>query len=222
MRHALVRRKAEEEEHMHWISKMSSWFVPAALALTLVAIPFAEPARAEDPAADAIVKPINTMIKAIQYAKYPLAGKSLDYDGMAKLMLGEAWDEMDEAQRKEFVEGVRFLMENVSFRKANEKFEHLDAILYDDPKVEGDTARVGSTIVIFHDLKKEEIEVEYLMAKGEKGWRIQDVILEEESTTEAIREDQIEDLLDEGGIPHLLKTLRDKVAEVKEDLEDDG
>ena len=59
------------------------------------------------------------------------------------------------------------------------------------------------------------------MAKSESGWRIQDVILEEDSTAEAVREDQIEDLLDEGGIPHLLKTLRDKVAEVKEDLADE-
>lgn len=173
---------------------------------------------ADDPptaSAPSVTKPIDVMIKAIRYGKFEFAGRSLDYTGMCEGLLQETWKAMSAEQRQSFQDGFQYLMENTAFPKAKDKFEYLDDISYGEPKVTGSLARVSSTIVIFHDLKKEEIAVEYVLAKLEDRWRIRDVILEEESTIESIREDQIEELLDEGGVDHLLKILNERVAEVR-------
>ena len=118
------------------------------------------------------------LIQAIRYAKFSIASKNLDHHQMAVALLEDTWDEMTPALRTEFTEGFAYLMEHLSFKAAHEKFEYLDEVFYEKPGIEKDEAHVKSTIVIFHNLKKEEIEVEYIVRRREGKWRIYDVILE--------------------------------------------
>ncbi len=189
-----------------------------ALALFLVT-----PILAQDQAdeTEAILKPIKTMIKGIRFEKYELAGKSLHCEAMSRELFQETWSELSPEQQQEWIEGFSYLMQNLSFRKAHEKFEYLDEVFYDEPVIDGDRAEVGSTIVIYHDFKKEEIILSYTMLKDEAGWRILDVWVEEESTLEGIREDQVEELIDDGGVELLLEKLREKVADVKAEYPDE-
>lgn len=169
---------------------------------------------------EAILKPIKTMIKGIRFEKYELAGQSLHFEAMARELFLESWSELTPEQQQEWIDGFSYLMKNMSFRKAHEKFEYLDEVFYDEPVVDGDRAQVGSTIVIYHDFKKEEILLSYTMLHDAGGWRVLDVLVEEESTLEGIREDQVEELMDDGGIELLLEKLREKVAEVRADVAD--
>lgn len=196
---------------------MRRLFTAAFVAIALLAPGLSASAQDQDP--KKITKPISRMIKAIRFEKYALAGRSIDYAAMSADVLQNVAEDMSDAQKAEFQAGYRYLMENLSFVKAHEKFEYLDDISYEEPVLSGGKARVKSVIVIYHDLKKEEIALEYVMVPSGENWRIFDVLIEGESTLEGVREDQIEELVDEGGVEHLMTKLREKVAEVKADRE---
>lgn len=182
-------------------------------------VALAAPARAEEEtlteAQAEVVKPIKLLIGSIRYSKDDLASGYLAHRRMSELIVGPAWTKFSAEQQKEFADGFAYLLKRLSFPKAREIFEHLDAILYDPPKVEGEKAHVKQTVVIFRNYKKEEIVLEYDLERIDGKWLVVDVIAEGESTLEGLREDQAEPLLKEGGNDLLLKKLREKVDDTK-------
>ncbi len=162
-----------------------------------------------------VVKPIKQLIAAIRYSKDDLASGFIAHRRMCEMICGDAWKKYSADQQKEFVEGYAYIVRRVSFPKAREIFEHLDSLLHEVKKIEGDRADVKQLVVIFRNYKKEEITLEYVMERADGKWQVVDVVAEGESTLEGIREDQVEPLLKEGGNDLLLKKLRDKVAELK-------
>ena len=193
------------------------------LAAVALAATFAlvAPVRAdEESMTDAqreVVKPIKLLINAIRYSKDDLASATLAHEDMAKDLLRDSWAKLSDAEKKEFVDGLALLFRRLSFPKAREIFEHLDAIVYEPPKVEGERARVKSTVVIHRDSKKEEISIEYVLIRRGEKWQIFDVVSEGEGTLEGIRTDQVEPLIEDGGTKLLMEKLRAKVAEVEKD-----
>jgi len=162
-----------------------------------------------------VVKPIKTLISAIRYSKDDLAAGFLAAGRMSEIVCADSFAKLTADERREFVDGLAYLLKRLSFPKAREIFEHLDAILYDPPRIEGERAHVKQTVVVFRNYKKDEIILEYAVERIEGKWLVVDVIAEGESTLEGIREDSVVPLLEEGGTALLLKRLREKVAEVK-------
>lgn len=193
---------------------MPSRFRLAALALAALAAAARADEEALTDAQKEVLKPIKTLVNAIRFSKDDLASATLAHEEMSKDLLRGSWEKLTEAERKEFVDGFAFLLRKISFPKAREIFEHLDAIVYDPPVVDGDRARVRSTIVIHRDYKKEEISLEYVLVRRDR-WQIFDVVSEGEGTLDGIREDQIEPLVEEGGTRLLMEKLRAKVEEVR-------
>ena len=118
------------------------------------------------------------------------------------------------AQRAEFVSLFHKVFSAIAFPKIRESFEHLETILYEAPKIDGDRAELGSTLVILHPMKKQEIRVRYVLAR-EKGWKVVDVTVQgDKSMLTNVRNDQVAPILKEGGLPHLLDLMRKRAAEL--------
>ena len=184
------------------------------LALLVAWGPTAAPAQAaaEDAALQKVLK---TLVNSIRYGKDDTAAKQVAFGPMAGALLGDKWKDASEAERKELTAGIETLIRNLSFPRGREMFEHLDAILYDPAKIEGDTAKVKSTVVVHRNYKKTEIGIEWVLVKDGGAWKVVDTVMLGESTTTGIREEQVEPLLKEGGIPAVLTAMRDKIAETK-------
>ena len=159
-------------------------------------------------------KPVKMLIGAIRYNKDKLALKMLALDDMSKGLMTKHWAKMSPAVQKEFVAGLATLLSRLSFPKARDMFKHIDAILYDPPKVKGDKVDLKSTIVVHRSYKKTELVLTWTLIKKGKKWLIYDVTSVGESTLAGIRDDQINPLVKEGGIKLLMEKMRAKVKEV--------
>jgi phospholipid transport system substrate-binding protein len=166
---------------------------------------------------DDVSKPLKTVINSVRYGKDLLALKSFAGDEQGKLLCGDSWAKGTDAQRAEFQKLFLELFGKIAFPKIRKNFENLDTVLYDDPALEGDKSKIGSTILINHPMKKQELKVSYDMVKKGGGWQVIDVTVKGgNSMLTDIRDDQVQPLLKEGGWDGLLKAMRDKAAELKD------
>lgn len=168
--------------------------------------------------AKAVQQPVKTLIQAIRYGKDDLGVRALAGDPQGQFLLGTEWAKITPAQREEFVNLFHELLAGIAFPRVREDFEKLDTILYDEPNAKGKAAEVGSTIVILHPLKKREIKATYQLVHEEKakGWKVLDVaIIGDKSMLTNIRDDQIVPILRDGGVDLLLRTMRERLREVR-------
>lgn len=195
----------------------------ARLILIVVAVanlaslmPAAARAATTKPSDKSVHKVIKTVVSAIRYKKDDLAAKQLAWTPMTQAMLGDNWTKASTAQQKELVAGVETLIRRISFQKGREMFKHLDTISYGPARLEGERVLCKTTIVVHGKAVKREVVIDFVLVPAGKGgkWQISDTIMAGESTTEGVREDQIEDLVDDGGIDAVLNALRKKIAEL--------
>ncbi len=165
---------------------------------------------------DEVTKPLKIVINSVRYGKDVLALKSFAGEEQGKQLMGEAWAKGTAAQQKEFVELFHQLFGKIAFPKIRKNFENLDTVLYDEPAIKDDHADIGSTILINHPLKKQELKVKYQLVKGKAGWQVIDVSVLGDSMLKGIREDQIQPLFKEGGWDGVHKAMKDKNTELKD------
>jgi phospholipid transport system substrate-binding protein len=164
---------------------------------------------------DAVSKPVKTVVQSVRYGKDLAALKNFGGEQQARFLVGDDWDKASEPQRKEFVELFHNLFAKIAFPKVRDNFKNLASITYEDPEVTGDAAKVASTIVIDHPLKKQELKLKYALAKDKAGWKVVDVAVLGDSMLTGIRDDQVRPLLKEGGWDALLKAMREKNKELE-------
>lgn len=170
-------------------------------------------AGAAPPAADA-QKPIKTLINSIRYGKYDLAAKQLAFGEMVKRLLATDAAKFSADEQKELGAGIETIIRADSFPKGKDKFQYLDNVVYEDPRVKDGDVLCKSTIVIHHELKKTELVIDWVLVPDATGYKIADMIMLGEGTIGGIREDQIQPLLSEGGSAKVMELLRKKVADV--------
>lgn len=163
---------------------------------------------------EAVSKPVKTVVLSVRYGKDLAALKHFGGEQQARFLLGEAWEQGTEAQRKEFIQLFHSLFAKIAFPKVRDNFKNLDEITYEDPEVTGDEAKVASTVSINHPMKKQELKLKYALAKDKTGWKVVDVAVLGDSMLTGIRDDQVRPLLKEGGWEALLKAMRDKDQEL--------
>ena len=176
-----------------------------AIALLVAAPGFASPAKEE------VSKPIKTVIQAVRFNKDPLALKNFAGEEQGKLLLADDWSKGTEAQRKEFITLFHSLFSQKAFPNIRKNLENLDTVLYDEPTVSGEKAEIGSTILINHPLKKQELKAKYQLVKDKTGWKVVDVSVLGDSMLKGIRDPQIIDIMKEGGWEKLLALMRSEV-----------
>jgi len=165
---------------------------------------------------DDVGKPLKTVINSVRYGKDLAALKVFASDEQGKFLVADSWAKGTDAQRKEFQELFVSLFAKIAFPKIRKNFENLDTVLYDEPTVTEPTAAMGSTILINHPLKKQELKVKYQLVKLAGAWKVVDVSVLGDSMLTGIRDDQVQPILKEGGWDALLKAMREKNAELKD------
>lgn len=171
------------------------------------------PAHAK-PSDKDIQKVIKTLVTAIRYDKDDLAAKQIAWEPMAKAIMDDNWKDLNADQQKEVIKGVETLIRRISFVKGRDMFKHLDTIIYSPVTMKGKEAIARATVVVHRNYKKTEVVIDFVLVEDGGAWKIKDTIMAGESTAAAIHEDQVEVLMDKGGVPALMKALREKVAEV--------
>ncbi len=185
----------------------------------VLSLALATAAKAQAPSAAEGQKPIKALINAIRYSKDDIATKQVGYDVMTEKLMDTAWKDTSEADKKELIAGMEKLIRGISFPAGRDIFKYLDNVLYDAPRMDGETVKVKSTVVIHRDLKKSEIVIDWVLARspsntGGGAWKIYDTVMQGESTLAGIRDEQIKPLLKEGGVPAVKKAMNDKIAEI--------
>ena len=163
---------------------------------------------------EAVTKPVKTVIQSVRYNKDDLAIKQLANEEQGRFLLGEDWDKGTPAQREEFTKLFNSLFAKIAFPKVRENFKNLASITYEDPAVEGTKAKVKSTIVIEHPVKKQEMKLQYSLAQDKGAWKVVDVAVLGDSMLTGIRDDQVRPIMKQGGWNHLLELMRKKEAEL--------
>ncbi|HLM48209.1 MAG TPA: ABC transporter substrate-binding protein [Myxococcaceae bacterium] len=163
---------------------------------------------------EAVTKPVKTVVQSVRYNKDDLALKQLANEEQGRFLLGEDWDKGTPAQRQEFTRLFNSLFAKIAFPKVRENFKNLASITYEDPAVEGTKAKVKSTIVIEHPVKKQEMKLQYSLAQDKGAWKVVDVAVLGDSMLTGIRDDQVRPIMKQGGWNHLLELMRKKEAEL--------
>ena len=163
---------------------------------------------------EAVTKPVKTVVQSVRFNKDDLALKQLANEEQGRFLLGEDWEKGTPAQRQEFTRLFNSLFSKIAFPKVRENFKNLTSITYEDPAVEGAKAKVKSTIVIEHPMKKQELKLKYAVVQDKSAWKVVDVSVLGDSMLTGIRDDQVRPLLKEGGWKALLDAMRAKDKEL--------
>ena len=160
--------------------------------------------------------PCKKLIGAVRYSKDAMGLKQMDGTSQGQFLAAAEWAKATQAQRDEFVTLFHSMFSGIAFPRIRKNFENLETILYDTPTVKGDTASLGSTVVILHPMKKQEIRCTYDLKKGADGWKVVDVTIQgDKSMLTNIRDDQVQPLLAKRGWDGILEAMRKRVAKLK-------
>lgn len=156
---------------------------------------------------------IKKLIGAVRYSRDASALATFAGEAQGAFLCGESWAKASDAQKKEFVELFHKMFAAIAFPNIRKNFEKLETILYAPPTVRGDKATLGSTIVILHPMKKQEIVATYDMVKADGAWKVVDVTVKgDKSMLTNIRDEQVQKILASGGFDKLLDLMRKRVA----------
>lgn len=182
--------------------------LPACLLAGLLAVP----ALAND---EAVLKPVKLVLGAVRQGKDSIALKQFAGEEQGKYLLGDDWAKGTPAQRKEFTQLFQALFSKIAFPNIRDNFKHLDAVSYANTTAKGAAAEADSLILIDHPLKKQELKLQYLLAKEGGRWKVVDVKGPGFQMLKDIRDNQIRPIMAQGGWDHLLSLMRKKLQEVE-------
>ena len=187
------------------------------MILALAIMVMAGPAQSTSWAKGGSVEsPCKKLIGAVRYKKDAMGLAQMDGVAQGAFLTGEHWAKATDEQKKEFVSLFHKMFAGIAFPRIRSSFENLETIIYDKPVVKKDTARVGSTIVILHPMKKQEIVATWDLSKHADGWKVTDVTVKgDRSMLTTIRDDQVLPLLGKKGWDGVLEAMRKRVAKLK-------
>ncbi len=128
--------------------------------------------------------------------------KSFDFSLMAQDSLGGAYSRLGAGQRREFQETFSALFQD-SYTRMVLKFLKKETIKYQQERLEGDKARVSTSIV----RSNENIPVEYRLRRASQNWLIYDVIVDGVSILENYRT-QFSQIIRTKSFDYLLNQMR--------------
>ena len=134
----------------------------------------------------------------------------LDYEELAKRSLAGQWEKIRAAERAEFVQVFRDLIERnyISQLKSNVDYD----IEYKDEEVQGNDATVHSLVRTERKGRKAETTIDYKLTSKEGRWAVYDVITDDVSLLRNYRS-QFARIIEREGFPQLLGKMRKKLAE---------
>ncbi|MGN6371343.1 MAG: MlaC/ttg2D family ABC transporter substrate-binding protein [Phycisphaerae bacterium] len=214
---------------------MKSFTLPKALALAalLLASPLAraaDPAPAPDDASLAprpLIEKLVTQLLAIlrdpklskperRQQVRDLAYAHMDFPTLSRLTLGRHWRELNDDQKKRFMEEYRTHLTATYGHTSDEYTDEDIKVLGDRTEQNGD-AIVSTSIIGSQNggPRKEIAKVEYRLRKSPDGaWKIIDFNIDGVSLVTNFRS-QFQEIIANGGIDHLIQLLHEKNASAK-------
>jgi phospholipid transport system substrate-binding protein len=138
----------------------------------------------------------------------------LDYEELARRALADNWDKITPAQRKEFVQVFRDLIERNYVKQLRNNVDY--QIDYTKEEVKGDDAVVHSVVQASRKGRKSETTIDYKLTAKDGRWGVYDVITDDVSLLSNYRSTFARVINREGGFPALLAKMKKKLAETPE------
>jgi phospholipid transport system substrate-binding protein len=137
----------------------------------------------------------------------------LDYEELGKRSLAANWDKITPAQRTEFVQVFRDLIEKNYVRQLRSNVDYV--IEYKSEDVKGPEGTVHSVVKTERRGRQSESTIDYkLLDKGGR-WAVYDVITDDVSLLRNYRS-QFARIIDREGFPALMGKMKKKLAETTE------
>lgn len=201
---------------------MRSRLAIATLVAAVVAVGLSRPAAA-GPATDAVRDASQTMkgllrkqVKASSAEEKRLAAQVitrlrsfLDVDELGKLALTDHWSKLDQAQKTEYLDLLRTLIEANYIRGLRANLEY--KVTYEGETKRGDDTVVATKIHTRRRGRRVAIEVDYLVRRDGKRWRAIDVITDGVGLVENYRA-QFNRIIAKEGFDGLLARMRKRAA----------
>lgn len=132
----------------------------------------------------------------------------LDYEELSRRALGPHWDQHTEAERREFVDLLRQLVER--------NYEsNLERLLEFEVSYTGETTNADGTVVRTEARSRTErrqppVEITYTLHLQGTSWRVFDVVTDGVSLVRNYR-NQFNRIITESGWPELIRRMRDRL-----------
>jgi len=190
--------------------------------VTFMALVFAAPAWAADDGPRGVIETtVNEIIHVLEARentkiitakdreaiRHTVEGR-FDYTTMASRSLGKPWKELENAERIHFTEIFRELLERSYGNRLNDYKGQ--KVVFEDAELKNDKARVKSMVID----GTRETPVEYRLHQTDAGWQVYDIRIEGTSMVRTFYQD-FQSTLESGGYPNLVKTLEEKIANLK-------
>ena len=133
---------------------------------------------------------------------------NIDFEEMSRLALGPFWNDLTEAQRKEFVSVFSEIVRDHSLSNLD---IYRAKVLYDSVRVMGDSA-VVYTRAIYRDTPS---RVYYVLKKKQNRWVVVDIILDDVSTVGGYAR-SFQNVIRRKGFDTLMKSLHRKLERIKQ------
>jgi phospholipid transport system substrate-binding protein len=149
--------------------------------------------------------------KAVDERIKKTINRFLDFPELARLSLAKHWEARSPSEQKEFVSVLRDLIERNYVKQLRSQLDY--KIAYHDEEVQGDTAKVETSVKVERDGRTEEVEIAYKMRKTKDGWMVFDVITDEVSIVRNYRS-QFNRIIKRKSYDALIKKMRDKLETI--------
>ena len=165
----------------------------------------------------AVQKPIKRLLKAIRYQKNELALANFDGNKQGLLLFGQEWDKQSNQDQKTFVKSLHTFFTLIAFPKLRKDLQHLETITYTQAKKQGTDVLQSASIVVLHQLKKQEIKVDFVLSQNKKKkWLISDFTIGGGvSFLTRLKKDQIQPLMEKEGFQGLLQAMQKRIEAIK-------
>lgn len=164
-----------------------------------------------------VQKPIKRLLKAIRYQKNELALANFDGDIQGQVLFEKAWDQQSAADQKTFIKYLHTFFTLIAFPKLRKDLEHLETITYTKAQEQEQKVLQSASIVVLHQLKKQEVKVDFVLVKNKKQkWLISDFTIGGGiSFLKRLKEDQIKPLMEKEGFKGLLSAMQKRIEALK-------
>lgn len=189
-----------------------SFIGPLILAMTLSLSAFAD-----EGAAGQFVKGKQAELTSLIKAGGPGNAKKLevvfdtilDYDALAQDSLREQWAQRSEAERKEFQDVLKQLVQR-AYRKNLDKTANYDVRF--EGQTAGEKAEVVRTVAQNRKNAREEpVSIDYIVHRVGGAWRIRDIVTEGSSLVNNYHQ-QFTRIIKKDGFGELMRRMRNKLA----------
>jgi phospholipid transport system substrate-binding protein len=154
-------------------------------------------------------------LENIRYEKDQDALLAFGIEEQSKRLLSEVWDTMNDEQKKAFVSDFSVIFGKIAFGKIRSNLKYLEDTIIGESKIVDGITHQPVTLVILHELKKEEIAVDFELKEIGQVWKIVDIKIQNEpSFVQKIRDDQILPILKSDGLDGLLKAIKERAQKL--------